>query len=251
MSPTVIALFSFALIAAGTVAGLLLGVRLPGHHLDSDTKDAVRVAMAMVATMTALVLSLVTASAKNTFDADDTAVKQTAASLLSLDRYLGAYGSETKPIRDAMRALVTRQVAQIWSDSAAETTTRVGATAGGERLLDAILALKPANDPQRWYQGRALALADEVLQTRWLVFNEDPRSSPRLFRIVIVCWLTVLFASFGLFAPRNTIAIGALLICALSVAAAIFLILEMDNPFGGVMRVSDTPFRYALSQMGS
>jgi hypothetical protein len=121
---------------------------------------------------------------------------------------------------------------------------------GGERLLNAILALKPANDAQRWYQVHTLELSREILQTRWIVFNGAERSVPQPFLIVVIFWLTALFGSFALFTPRNATTIGARLICALSVAASIFLILEMEDSFGGVMRVSDAPMRFALSQIG-
>ena len=252
MSALQIASLAFLAIVGGTAVGMLVGRRLPEHHLESGSKDVVRLAMAMIATMTALVLGLVTGSAKSTFDGDDTAVKHTAASLLALDRDLAEYGPETKGIRDALKATVTAKVDSIWSDAGAGAEVRAGTkgASGGEKLLGAILALTPTNDAQRWYQQRALSLSSEIIQTRWFVFNGSDRSVPIVFLIVIVCWLTVLFGSFALFAPTNATVVGALLLCALSVAASIFLILEMDDPFNGVMRISDVPIRYAIAQMG-
>jgi len=250
MSATQIALLSFLAIMGGAAVGMFVGRALPDHHLESGSKDVVRLAMAMIATMTALVLGLVTGAAKNTFDTDDTAVKHTAASLLALDRDLAAYGPETKPIRDALRATMTAKVDSIWHDESAEVRAGARGASGGEKLLDAILALTPSNEAQRWYQSRALQLSSEMIQTRWFVFSGSERSVPIVFLIVIVCWLTVLFGSFGLFAPRNATVVGALVLCALSVSASIFLILEMDDPFSGVMRISDVPIRYALAQMG-
>jgi hypothetical protein len=243
---------AFLAIVGGAAIGMVVGRLLPDHHLESGSKDVVRLAMAVIATMTALVLGLVTGSAKGTFDADDTAVKHTAAALLALDRDLAAYGPDTQPIRQALKATVTAKVDSIWGDAGAAAEVRAGArgASGGERLLGAILALTPTNDAQRWYQQRALSLSSEIIQTRWFVFNGSDRSVPIVFLIVIVCWLTVLFGSFGLFAPRNATVIGALLLCALSVSASIFLILEMDDPFNGLMRISDVSIRYALAQLG-
>lgn len=250
MSAIEIAMFSFLAIMGGAGVGFVVGRMLPEHHLESDSKDVVRLSMAMIATMTALVLGLVTGSAKNTFDTDDTAVKHTAASLLALDRDLAAYGSETSAIRKALQSHVSAKVDSIWRDVGAEMREGAQGASGGEKLIGAILALTPSTDPQRWYQARALDLANEIMQTRWFVFNGSERSVPMVFVIVIVCWLTVLFGSFGLFAPSNATVIGALLLCALSVSASIFLILEMDDPFNGLMRISDVPIRYALAQMG-
>ena len=76
------------------------------------------------------------------------------------------------------------------------------------------------------------------------------RSIPVPFLVVLVLWLVVIFASFGLFAPRNATVVAVLVLCALSASGAIFLILEMDRPFEGLMKVSDVPLRYALSQLG-
>ena len=252
MSAIQIAALSLLAIVAGSAFGMLVGRRLPDHHLESASKDVVRLAMAMIATMTALVLGLVTGSAKSTFDGDDTAVKRTAASLLALDRDLAAYGPDTQPIRAALKATVTAKVDSVWSDGGAGALVRAGArgSGGGEQLLNSILALTPTNEAQRYYQGRALELSNEILQTRWFVFNGSDRSVPIVFLIVIVAWLTILFGSFALFAPPNATVVSALLLCALSVSASIFLILEMDDPFSGLMRVSDVPLRYALAQMG-
>jgi hypothetical protein len=109
--------------------------------------------------------------------------------------------------------------------------------------------LTPTTEVQRWYQSRALELTGEILQTRWIVFNGSGGSVPAVFLVVLIFWLSVLFGSFGLFAPRNLTVGVALAIGALSVAASIFLILEMDQPFSGVMRISEAPVRFALSHI--
>ncbi len=249
MSATEIAMFSLLSIIVGSAIGIGMGRLLPHHHLESDSKDVVRLAMAMIGTMTALVLGLVTGAAKDTFDTDDEAVKHTAALLLMLDRDLANYGAETKPIRDGLRTLVGVKVDHIWSDSGSEMRGAHSAS-GGDRLTAAILDLTPTTDAQRWYRDQALAACIEIMQTRWFVFNGSSRSVQMVFLIVMVCWLSVLFGSFGLFAPTNTTVVGALFLCAASVSAAIFLILEMDDPFTGLMRISDVPIRYALAQMG-
>jgi len=75
-------------------------------------------------------------------------------------------------------------------------------------------------------------------------------SVPVPFLVVVVFWLTVIFGSFGIFAPRNATVIAVLIVCALSVACSIFLILEMDQPFRGVMKISSTPLRFTLSHLG-
>jgi hypothetical protein len=138
---------------------------------------------------------------------------------------------------------------------------------GNHRMLSSLLAstsssgARPDHDTlgnqlarlrmcARWLQAQALEASSDLLRTRWLVLGLVGSSVPRPFLIILMAWLTLLFASFGLFAPRNPIVISALSFCALSVASAILLILELDTPFTGLLEISDGPIRYALSQMG-
>ena len=205
--------------------------------------------MAMVATLTALVLGLITASAKSAFDAEDAAIKGTSASVLSLDRMLADYGPATKGIREQLRHILTDRINAVWPEEKTGASLDVGA-APGESIVRSILELTPQTEAQQWYKSEALALCGEILKARWVVFGGTESTVPSTFLIVIICWLTVLFGSFGLFAPRNATAAGALLICSLSVAASIFLILEMNTPFSGVMKVSSAPLRFAMAHIG-
>jgi hypothetical protein len=250
LSPVGIAVVAFACILGGAVSGLLLGSKLPDHHLAADSKDVVRLSMAMIATLTALVLGLVTASAKSAFDAEDAAIKSTSASVLSLDRMLADYGPETKSVRDDLRSALTERIEATWPEDHPKAVVLEPARAQpGETIVREILALVPQSDAQQWYKARALELSDEILKARWIVFGGTESSVPSMFLIVIICWLTVLFGSFGLFAPRNATVTGALLICSLSVAASIFLILEMNTPFSGVMKISSAPMQYAVAHI--
>lgn len=251
MSPLTIATISFACILAGTLLGMLTGSKLPDHHLTSDSKDIVKTAMAMVATMTALLLGLVTASAKSAFDDEAEAIKTTAAAMLSLDRMLADYGSETQQIRDSIRTLVTAKIAQVWPEDHPPAVDLGKAPANpGEMIVGQMLSLTPQSDSQTWYKARALDLGTQMLQARWIVFGDTQITVPSLFLVVVISWLTVLFGSFGLFAPRNGTVFAALLICILSVSASFFLILEMGSPFAGVMKVSSGPLRFAIAHMG-
>lgn len=250
MSPLTIATISFGCILAGALIGAIAGAKLPDHHLTSDSKDLVRISMAMLATMTALLLGLLTSSAKGAFDAEDAAIKSTAASILSLDRMLADYGPQTQPIRDSIRSLINAKIDQIWpEDGPAVVDLGRGTVNSGEQIVRQMLALTPQSAAQEWYKARALDLSTQMLQARWIVFGATQASPPSLFLVVVIAWLTVLFGSFGLFAPRNGTVFAALLICTLSVSASIFLILEMDNPFGGIMKVPSDPLRYAAAHM--
>jgi hypothetical protein len=242
-----------SLVFLCTFLGGLLGIRsreaLPEHHLSSESKDLVRLCMGLIATMTALILGLVTASAKASFDAQDTAMHSAAADILVLDRTLAAYGPETRPLRDALReALRSRVEATEKSGSPADVAP--GAPHPAEQLLQGILALAPKDDGQRWEQSQALSIGSDVIKTRWLSAIGESSAVSTPFLVVIVFWLTALFWSFGLFAPRNSTVIAVLLLAALSVSASVLLILEMQTPFSGLLRISNAPLRFALEQLG-
>lgn len=119
-----------------------------------------------------------------------------------------------------------------------------------EIIVQGILALAPQTDAQRWQQSQALSIASDVLKTRWLSLTGASNEVPPAFLVVIVFWLSVLFWSFGLFAPRNGTVIAVLMLCALSMSACVLLILEMQTPFSGVLRISNAPLRFALAHLG-
>jgi hypothetical protein len=234
--------------------GAWLRKALPGHHLDSDSRDTIKVSIGLIATMTALLLGLVTASAKSSFDTMDTAVKQTAIQILTLDRLLARYGPETNEIRKGLQHGVGTRVDMIWPQDSSKPANinpiPSGAASMAEAFADAVRALKPSNDTQRNLQSRAVDIGESLLQARWIVLAGAENSIPLPFLVILVFWLTIVFVSFGLFAPWNATVIAALFVCAISVATALFLVLEMESPFTGFIRVSPDPLRYALSSLG-
>jgi hypothetical protein len=208
--------------------------------------------MGLVATMTALLLGLVTASAKSTFDAQDLAFKTSGANVLTLDRHLARYGAETAPTRTLIRAAVASRIEGIWpsgdvSDASLDETVT---TAKVEDIENQILALSPQNEAQRWHRTEALRLTEDIVRTRWRVLGTSGGSVPRSFLVLVIFWLTATFASFGLYAPRNATVIAVFFMASVSVAAAVFMILELDGPLDGLVRISSGPMRYTLAQLG-
>jgi hypothetical protein len=211
----------------------------------------VRLGIGLVATMTALLLGLVTAAARSTFDVQDAAIRNSAAAVLTLDRDLARYGPETKPTRDLIREAIAYRLETIWHvDTATRSRLQVSESAPPiEDVENQILALSPKTDAQRWFKDDALKLSAEVVRTRWRILGAGSGSVPIPFLVVVIFWLSVTFASFGLYAPRNATVVAALFVAAISVAAAVFLILELDGPFDGVIKVSSAPMEYIMSQL--
>ena len=252
MTPIEIALITFACVFAGALLGMFLRGLIPEHHLSVDTENVIKLGMGLIATMTALVLGLMIATAKSSYDTQDGAVKHTAAKVLLLDRMLSNYGPETKEVRELLRRTVASRLQAIWPEDRSQHASFDAPDAMfTDRGIEAqILQLSPRNDRQRWLQTQALRVGRDIMETRWLVLGRMASSIPVPFLVVVVLWLTIIFGSFGLFAPRNATVIAVLFLCALSVAGSIFLILEMDQPFEGVIRISSAPIRYALAQFG-
>jgi hypothetical protein len=252
VKPTLVGMVVFACTLGGALIGSWLRTVLPEHHLDAESRGTVNLGIGLVATMTALVLGLVTASAKSSFDAVDLMVKHNAMDVLALDRLLARYGPETREVRAALQHMLAGRIDAIWSQTsspASRDPMSADVVAGAERLTETLRGLKPLDDSQRSLQARAMDLAEELLQARWLTFAREGTSVPLPFLVVLLFWLTITFASFGLYAPRNATVLAVLFVCALSVGSAVFLILEMDGPFDGVLKVSADPLRYALAHL--
>jgi hypothetical protein len=253
MEPLTISLILFACIVGGAVLGMIVRAILPEEHLSGDTKDVVKLGMGLIGTMTALVLGLLVASAKSGYDTQRNGVAQLAGNVIFLDRTLAHFGPESKDVRAMLRAAVADLLAKTWPDENPQSGQ--GAERGGtegryEGILEKIQELAPKNEAQRGLQTQALKLANDIAQSRWLLFAQQGSSVPTPFLVVVGFWLTVLFASFTLFAPRNGMVLFTLSVSALAVASALFLILELDQPFRGLMQVPSAPLRNALAQLG-
>jgi hypothetical protein len=253
MSAVLIAFVVLVCTFGGALSGMLLRRVLPEDHFCTDSKDTVKVTIGLVGSMTALVLGLVTASAKSSYDEVDAAVKQTAVNLLSLDRLLARFGSDASATRTGLKSAIEGRVEEIWPESiigGGRVDGRLKApTQLQEGLANQIFALTPSNDTQRALQSRAVEMAERLLEQRWLVVSQTHAPVPAAFLVILDFWLTVAFGSYGLYAPVNGTTTVALFLGSVSVAAAIFLVLELGTPFEGEVKVSGEPIRRAAELM--
>ena len=247
MSAIGIGLIVLVCVFGGSILGMVLHTILPEQHLSADSKDVIKLGMGLIATMSALVLALLTNSAKGSFDTQRNELTQMSASIILLDRVLAHYGPETKDARDLLKTTVANMINRMWPDEGSGRAQMEPVAA--EAFYDKIQTLSPQNDVQRQLQAQAVKISVDVGQARWLLFEQGGRSIPMPFLVLLIFWVTVIFLSFGLFAPRNATVIVTLFLCALSLSGAIFLILELDLPFGGLVQISSAPLRSALSQI--
>jgi hypothetical protein len=236
MNALLISLLVFALIFGGALVGVVVRPLLSEEHLHPDSKDVVKMATGLIGTLAALVLGLLIASAKSSFDQKTSQVRQMTATIILLDDLLAQYGPEAAPARNLLRR-IQPLANRIWHEEEIPTGKLGHFESSAEALAfeNVLERLSPKDDAQRSLQSRAIQAFTEGAQTRLQLFAQAGGSIPVPFLIILVFWLSAIFVSFTLFAQTNLVVMASLLVCALSFACAIFLILELDNPFTGLM----------------
>jgi hypothetical protein len=225
---------------------------LPGHHLTKETQDVVKLSAGTIATLTALVLGLLVSSAKASYDSTNAAVVQSGAKFVILDRALAAYGPETRPARDELRQVIAASIERAWPSqkTGVSVLSAIERSSGMEPLLDKLRELRPQNDAQRQILAQAQQIVGDLNNARWLLIEQAQNQLPLSLLLILVFWLGLLFVSFGLFAPPNATALAVLLVGACAVSAAIFLVLELNQPLDGLVKVSSAPYVKALQHLG-
>jgi hypothetical protein len=248
-NPLIIGAVAFAIILAGAFAGWKVRDHLPEHNLTEETKSLVSLSMTVVATISALVLGLLISNANTSFNRLAGEVTTLSAEVLRLDHVLQRYGSDTDPARKTLRQYAEHKAADMFPE---DGNVQLGNPTTYEllqRVDDLLLALKPATARDQWWLGQALALAGKIGDMRWLLAQQLGEGTPKAFVILLIFWLTSLFASFGLFAPRNLTSAVILTLAALAVAGAVGMFLELEQGLGSIIRISPGPMREAVQTL--
>jgi hypothetical protein len=251
MSPLTIGLISAGSIFAGALLGMALQRVLPGHHLSKETQDVVKLSAGTIATLTALVLGLLVSTAKNSFDTINAGIVQSSAKIIVLDQALAAYGPETKSAREQLRCSIAAMIELVWPAEKTDVSalTAIERANGIELVRDQLRGLPPGNDAHRQILAQAQQIVDALGQSRWLLIEQAQNELPLSLLLILVFWLILLFVSFGLFAPPHATTLTVLFVGACAVSAAIFLVLELNQPLQGLIKVSDIPLLDALRHL--
>jgi hypothetical protein len=247
-SPVVIGVIVLAVTLTGAIAGALVRRRVPQHNLSDETKSLVSVSMAVVATISALVLGLLLSNASNSFNAMQGQVTALSAEILRLDQVLRRYGPDTKLARDKLREYAERKRDDLFPKNPADV--ELGNQSTYELLQeveDLVLAIKPTNARDQWWLNQATILAAKIGDVRFLLAQQVGQGTPRAALILLVFWLTLLFASFALFAPSNVISATTVTLCAIAIAGAVGMILELERGFGELVHVSPRPMNHVVA----
>jgi hypothetical protein len=249
MNATLSALIVFGCLVGAVLLGRTLRRLLPEDHLTADSRDTIKLAMGLVATMSALVLGLLVSSAKGSYDTERSEVIQMASKVTFLGRVLDAYGPEAAGVRAQLRETMEEGIRQMWPGEMRRPARLAPNTQAANAAYGAIQALSPHNNMQAALKAQAASLAVDVAQVRSLLVAQSVPSISKPMLIILVLWLVIIFLGFSVLAPPNATTILALTVSALAVSGAIFLILELDEPFGGLIGISSEPMLNALSQL--
>jgi hypothetical protein len=248
MNTTLTALIVFGCLVAAVLLGRLTRRLLPNEHLATESRDGIKLALGLVSTMSALVLGLLVSSAKGSYDTERNEVIQMAAKVAFLDRVLAVYGPEAAEARVRFHEAIKGAVQQMWPEEARLPGQLAPNTQAGNVVYGVVQALSPHDDAQRKLKEQAISVGIEIGQLRSLLVAQSVPSISKPMLIILVSWLVIIFLGFSVLAPSNPTVMFAFIISAMAVSGAIFLILELDEPFGGFLRISSEPMVNALNQ---
>src|SRR6266403_2837578 len=249
MSHLFIGLISFAAIFGGAIIGLIAANRLPKHHLSADTQSAVTVSVAVIGTLSALVLGLMITAANGSFAARSDEVRELSLQLIRMDRNLRRYGPEADDARMKLRTWAIAKTQELFPEKGQSRPGNHTTIAMLEAVQDAVLVLTPKDERQQYLRTLCLTLSSTMIQARWSLEQRMGHSIPVPFLVLLIFWLAIVFASFGLFAPANPTVIVTLFLCSVAVSGGIYLIEELDNPLSGFIQVPSDSMRKALVEI--
>lgn len=254
-----IALGVFVLLAGSAMLGRAVRARLPEPHRSRETIEAMQIVIGMLVTFTALVMGLMTNSVKTAYDRAGHDLQAYALQLSRLDTCLRDYGPETAPAREILRRYTATLIASTWRDEKPPAWKVAGTalvapigpstTLGGElnQVYLRIRHLLPADGFQAGVREDCIAAYRAVIQGRQAAIEDDRQQISRPFDAILVVWLMIIFAIFGLISPRNIVSLIGMALCAVSLSLAIFVLARLSHPYFVVFPSAD--MRDALAAM--
>ena len=254
MSSIAISSLVFVCIIGGALFGFYFRQALPNHHLSEETMRAVTLGTGLIATLSAIVLGMLISSAKISFDDIEGEIRQTTIKIILLDHALVNYGPETKEARNLFRRSFASNIEMVFAEKNSKLL-RLDASkrlAGLNKFQAQLMDLVPRDHAQRLLRSRAIALSDDIAQMHWLLLSPQEKGAIMTpFLASLVFWLAIIFFGFGLYTVNNSTVFATLLICALAVSSAIFLLEELGaRPIEGLMQISSAPLHDALAHFG-
>jgi hypothetical protein len=252
MDAFVIGLLTSACVLAGALVGLNLRRILPEHHLTKETQEVVRLGSSTVSIVASLVLGLLIATAKSSSDNLDREMQAFSADLVMMDEVLRSYGHEAEDLRALLRQATLRTLHDV-RPAPAELLPGLDDAAAGSllsQLQQRVRSLPAKGLAQERLRDEALSNAQSLVRQRHLLAGQSQPGVHAVVLAVVVAWIVTIFVSFGLGAPQNVTVVCSFALAALAIGTAVYLILELDSPLNGILRISVAPLQAALAEIG-
>ncbi|TCT02981.1 DUF4239 domain-containing protein [Aquabacter spiritensis] len=251
MTPWILAGAAFLAMALAGGGAMLIARRLPIDWRGEGSIENLKTSIAMVATMSSLLLGLMVNSSRYNLSEAYSDVQKYAAALQITDLDLLSYGPAACPLRLTLHTYTHELLAENW-----DSVTAFSANMIAEDALQTLLrfdgqirALETVTAGQEARRNSLLAASRQLLEYRWKVTGVARTATPVNLIVVVICWFALIFAYSGLFAPANPLVIGGHILAMATIAAAIFLVTEMGEPFAGAIQVSPAPIQRLLHRM--
>ncbi len=255
-------LFLLIILVVSAAAGAFLRTRLPAPHRSSESVDFLRIVTALLVTFVALVLSLLLASELTSYNTSSHDRNHYAANLTQLDGCMRDFGPELSEQRQQLHGYTAAVIASTWPEEPRPTEVNYPDTSqfplvGEAPVLTGVMngigialaALQPQDPLHQALATRCKDIFANVTAARWTVIEDTQGSLSEPFAGVLMFWLTMMFLSFGLQAPRNSLSFCIVAIAIASVISVVFVILDLDLPYGGIFGISSHSMRLALADM--
>ena len=243
-----------AVLAFGAgVLGLKLRVWLPEKHAPDRSREMIGSITGLVGLLLALVLGTLVGSAYTLYATQKAEIETLEARALQLDLALEAYGPETKPGRDGLRKAIAQSYDKIWGNPTGDLSDLgvKSAVTGAKTLEQFLMSLTPKTDAQKQMLATASAAAGQMEQTRVLMMLQLAGGVNWAMLAIVMCWSLLLFCGYGLVSPINATVIGSLALGAIAVASAIFLIIELSQPYTGLIKLPPGAIEQTIDALGS
>jgi hypothetical protein len=250
MSPFLVALVIFLLMILGTVLGLALNPILEAHHLSENYKDLLRGNRSVIVQLLAVTLGLLIAQSLSSFEQKSGVLKTQASNIITLDHVLKQFGTGAEKAKAELHKAISDEIAKIEAtaedeDDASHEVAKIAM----EPLRVSLLNLSPKNPTQDYLKTRALTLGEEIISARWKIYEQMNSEIQWPLIAVFVFWLVTVYFSFGVLTPRDGVLIAGLFLSALSLAAAAYLVIELDTPYQGLVSISSKPLHSAINHL--
>jgi hypothetical protein len=254
MSPERFAFGVAVAVFAGGSIGLILQRVLPESFTTGGPRDMIGAVVGLLTLLSALVLGLLIWTAYGVYSGQNLAVQTLAAKVLQLDLALADYGPDATPMRVQVRQNLAKTIDQIWGANESDADFVANNFAAAVQSLRnreaALAALHPSTDTQKQALAAAMSTVDSIGQARLQMSFAlaNPVSYPLI--LMVVGWATFLFCGYGLMSKGNAMSVAAGAIGAVAVSSAVYLILDLSDPYSGVFRASSAPLEQVLAVMG-